>query len=276
MTQQLMTVELLKAVLPKNLHTNATQDFADTINTLALDPEACAEVRQNFITYSKVLADGKFKTEDYLNAVLYASHKLMGYSNKEAYTRAFPERYQALVSRGATDKDISAYVAAYARNKLVNAILEQALIPAHLLHQDAFNAAVATQVRLMTGASSEKVQSDAANSILTHLKAPEVKKVEMDVNVKQNGGIDDLRATMEELARTQLELIQKGKLSPKVAAESRLIVSEAEKASAIDVVPVPVPEPAVLEHAVLEQAVPAPVPDPRGPRWMNAPSLFED
>lgn len=208
MTNQLMTVELLKEALPKQLQGNATQEFADLVNNLALDPETCAEIRQNFLTYSKVIVEGKYKTEDYLNAVVYATHKYMGYSNKDAYVRSFPDRYQALVARGATPKDISAYVSAYSKNKLVIALLEQALVPAHLLYQDVFHAAIATQARLMNTAHSEKVQADAANSILTHLKAPEVKKIELDVNVKESGGIAELRETMRDLAEKQKQMIE--------------------------------------------------------------------
>jgi hypothetical protein len=240
MTQmnQLMTVDLLKVALPKNLHGNATQDFADVINQLALDPETCEEVRGNFLTYSSVLQEGKWKTQDYLAAVVYVTHKLMGYSNQDSYIRTFPDRYTALRARGATDKDISAYVAAYHKNKLVNAILQQTLIPAHLLYQDAFAAAIQTQLRLMTTANSEKVQAEAANSILTHLKAPEVKKVELDVNVKQHGGIDDLRQTMAELARQQKDLIERGQASPAEMAKSPILrITQEEKASAIDVTP---------------------------------------
>ena len=239
MSQQLMTVDLLKVALPKNLQGNATQEFADTINQLALDPETCEEVRSNFLTYSKVLQEGKWKTQDYLSAVVYVTHKLMGYTNQDSYIRTFPDRYQALRARGATDKDISAYVAAYHKNKLVNAILEQSLIPAHLLYQDAFHAAIQTQMRLMTTANSEKVQAEAANSILTHLKAPEVKKVELDVNVKQHGGIEDLRETMAELARQQKALIEEGKASPTQMARQPVVrvLSQEEKAQAIDVTP---------------------------------------
>lgn len=252
-TQQLMTVDLLKVALPKNLHSNATPEFADVINQLALDPETCAEVRGNFLTYSKVLQEGKWKTEDYLNAVVYVTHKLMGYSNQDSYIRTFPDRYTALRARGATD--ISPYVAAFHKNKLVTSLLEQSLIPAHLLYQDAFHAAVQTQMRLMTSASSEKVQGDAANSILTHLKAPEVKKVELDVNVKQHGGIDDLRQTMAELARQQRDLIDQGKATPGEMAKAPIVkqLTAEEKANAIDVTPTVRLEPRELTEVGLEE-----------------------
>lgn len=223
-----MTPELLKQALPKSLQTNATQEFADLVNQVSQDPEVAREVRDNFLSYSKVLGEGKYKTEDYLSAVVYVTHKLMGYSNQDSYIRTFPDRYQALVARGATPKDISAYVAAYAKNKLVNRILEQSVVPTWLLNQDTYQRAINTQLELMVDPSvSPKVRSDAANSILTHLKPPETSKVQMDVTVRQEDGVASLRATMQELANAQLAQIQQG-APTKAIAQQKLTVIEGE------------------------------------------------
>ena len=206
-----MTVELLKATLPRALQINATQELADHINNIALDPEVAEEVRNNFLSYTKVLQEGKFKTESYLDAVTYVTHKLMGYSNQDAYIRTFPQRYQTLVAKGMSPKDISAYVAAYHSNKLVNLILEQTVVPSWLLNRDIYQRAINTQFELMTDPDvSAKVRSDAANSILTHLKQPETQKVELDVGLKNAGGIEDLMSSMRQLARQQQELIERG------------------------------------------------------------------
>lgn len=235
MTQ--MTVELLQAVLPKNLHLNATQEFADQINTLALEPEAADVVRQNFLTYSKVLKEGKYKTEDYLNAVVYASHKIMGYDNKDAYIRTFPDRYQALVAKGTSEKDISAYVAMYHKGKMVTAILEQATVPAWLLHQDAFNKAVQTQYDIMTDDDiNPRDRTAAANSLMTHLKAPEVKKVELDVSVKREGGLAELEATLNKMAAQQKQLIEQG-ASAKTVARIPLVQGEVIDGEFVEVAP---------------------------------------
>ena len=207
----MMTVELLKATLPRALQVNATQELADHINNIALDPEVAEEVRNNFLSYTKVLQEGKFKTESYLDAVTYVTHKLMGYSNQDAYIRTFPQRYQALVAKGMSPKDVSAYVAAYHSNKLVNLILEQTVVPSWLLNRDIYQRAINTQFELMTDPDvSAKVRSDAANSILTHLKQPETQKVELDVGLKNAGGIEDLMSSMRQLARQQQELIERG------------------------------------------------------------------
>lgn len=62
----------------------------------------------------------------------------MGDTNKDAYFKTFPHRYQELMARGVTDKDMSAYVAGYAKGKLVNAIMEQSLVPSWVLNQDVY------------------------------------------------------------------------------------------------------------------------------------------
>ena len=205
-----MTVEDLKMALPKHLRHQATQEFADKVNTIVDDPESAEVIRENFITYTRVLQEGRYRTEDYLNAITYVTFKLMGYTNKDAYAKTFPDRYTNLVARGVSEKDISAYVAAYHKNKLVNQILEQALIPSWLLNQDAYQKAINVQMELMMNANSEKVRTDAANSLLTHLKPPETKKFELEVGLKNQGGIADLMATMEQMAQQQLKLINSG------------------------------------------------------------------
>ncbi len=169
----MLTKELVEQAVPANLKTSVTQQLVDMINNVSSDPLIAEQVRENFISYTAVLKDGKFKTEDYLHAVAYVSYKLMGKSNKEAYASTFPGRYQILVAKGTTEKDISAYVAAYNRGKLVNLILEQTLVPTWVLNQGIYQQAINTQALLMATANSEKVRSDAANSILTHLKKPD-------------------------------------------------------------------------------------------------------
>jgi hypothetical protein len=78
-----LTREMVERALPANLKSAATQAFTDQINQIVSDPIIAEQVRENFISYSRVLHEGKFKTEDYLHAVAYVSFKLMGMSNCE-------------------------------------------------------------------------------------------------------------------------------------------------------------------------------------------------
>lgn len=62
----------------------------------------------------------------------------------------------------------------------------------------------------MMTASSEKVQMEAANSLLTHLKPSETKKGKLEIGLGESRGMDELRTTMAGLAPRQLELISVG------------------------------------------------------------------
>lgn len=205
-----LTIEQVTRALPPNLKSAATQTLVDTINNCITDPLIAEQVRDNFISYTRVLQEGKFKTEDYLHAVIYVSHKLMGMTNKDAYFSTFPQRYQTLVAKGTSDKDIAAYVSAYNRGKLVNLILEQTLVPSWVLNQDAYQKAINTQVELMTGAVSELVRTQAANSILTHLTKPKEAGPLVNIDLRETSGMNELKDMLVKLATQQRDLISSG------------------------------------------------------------------
>lgn len=236
----LLTVQEIRIALPDNLKGSASQELADTVNTLTTDPEAARTIRETFIGYTNVLKEGKFRIQDYANAAAYVSYKLMGYNNRESYTRTFQDRYMDLVAKGCTDREISAYVSVYNRGKLVNLIMEQALIPVWVLNQDAFQEAVRTQVAIMTSGKSEMVRMQAANSILTHIKPPEKKQLEIAITTSEHSGMDDLRAMLTSLALRQQEMIQLGATTKEIAHQ-RIVRSDDESSrdisGMIDVTP---------------------------------------
>lgn len=223
---QLTLAEVEKAV-PANLKNMISQAFVDQINNIAADPELAETIRNNFVSFTSVMKDGKFKIEDYLNAVTYVSFKLMGYTNQDAYCRTFPARYQALVARGALSKDISAYVSAYNKNKLVNLIYEQTAIPTWVLNQDLYQRAINVQADLMTTAMSEKVRTEAANSLLTHLKKPD-KDFQISLDVKENSGITELKNALRDMALAQGSAVASG-VPIKQIANSPIIELEATR-----------------------------------------------
>lgn len=205
-----LTVDQVAKALPPNLKGAATQSLTDQINNAVSDPVVAEQIRNNFISYTSVLQEGRFKTEDYLNAVVYVSHKLMGLSNQEAYFKTFPHRHAALVAKGTSNKDIAAYVAAYNRGKLVNLILEQTLVPTWVLNQDLYQKALNTQADLMANAQSEMVRTTAANSILTHLAKPKEAGPLINLDMRDSSGMSELKDTLKSLAAKQLELIGNG------------------------------------------------------------------
>lgn len=213
-----LTIEQVVQAMPANLKNAVTQSLVDTINNIAADPILAESIRNNFISYTGVLKDGKFKAEDYLNAVMYVSYKLMGHTNQDAYAKTFPHRYQILVAKGTASKDIAAYVVAYNKGKLVNLVLEQTLVPTYVLNAHVYQEAINTQAWLMKNAFSEKVRGEAANSILTHLKRPEAIKGTLDINVKDTSGVNELKNALRDLALGQLKNIEEGGSVAQIAA----------------------------------------------------------
>lgn len=220
-----LTVEQFKVALPDKVKKSVNQELIDQINTTLGDPDMYEAYRENLLSYTKVMNDGRFKIGDYVNAVKYVSHKLMGASNIEAYTKTFPDKYQRFIQQGVSSKDIASYVTAYNKSKLVNLIFEQTLIPSYVLNQDLYQKALNVQAELMLDTGiSPKVRSDAANSLLTHLKMPETQKVELDLNVKEDGSIAALRATTLELARQQRLMVEAGAMNAQEVAHGKLII----------------------------------------------------
>jgi hypothetical protein len=221
-----LTVDQFKMALPDKVKKSINQELIDQINTTLGDPEMYESYRDNLLSYTKVMADGRFKVQEYVNAVKYVSHKLMGATNIEAYSKTFPDKITRFAAQGVTAKDIASYVTAYNKSKLVNLIFEQTLIPSYVLNQDMYQRALNVQADLMISAKSEKVRSDAANSLLTHLKMPETQKVELDVKVREDGSISQLRQATMELARAQRLAMESGQVTAQDVAHSRVIPAE--------------------------------------------------
>jgi hypothetical protein len=223
----MLTKADVEQALPANLKSAATQTLTDQINTLTTDPILAEEIRQNFVTYTHVLQEGKWGTEQYLNAVQYVTHKLMGRSNLEAYQLTFPQRYNELIQKGTSSKDISAYVSAFHKGKLVSAIMEKCLIPVHVQFVDVYHKAISVQADLMMNSQSDKVRQDAANSILTHLAKPKETAPTVAIQINNNAELDAMKRMMGNLAEAQLGAIALGTPARDLAGQV-LITSDDE------------------------------------------------
>ncbi len=220
-----LSIEQFKQALPDKVKKSINQELIDQINNTLADPEMFEAYRDNLLSYTRVMADGRFKVSSYVDAVRYVSHKLMGCTNIEAYTKTFPDKYQRFIQQGVASKDIASYVTAYNKSKLVNLIFEQTLIPSYVLNQDLYQKALNVQAELMMDTDiSPKVRSDAANSLLTHLKMPETQKVELEIGVKEDSSIQSLRNTTLELARQQRLMMESGAMNAQDVAHSKLVI----------------------------------------------------
>lgn len=216
----MITRDDIETALPKNMR--VSDSFINTINKTATDPLFAKELRDNFIGFSNIVKQIPFrvKATDYYNAVKFTTYLLSGCSSKDAYIKTFPDRYNKLVK---AKKDVSNYVNMYKNNKLVTAIIEQSLIPLHIVYRDVTNEAINSLVQLMRCSNSDRIKMESANSLLNHLKKPESKSVEIDLNIKEDSGLTELKDTLTELAKTQRELLSSGSISTKDIANINII-----------------------------------------------------
>lgn len=221
---EVLTKEQFQAALPKQVKGGVSDTVIDSINQLLADPELADTYRENILSFTNVMKDGKYKLVDYLNAVRYVSYKMLGDQNVTAYSKVFPDRITRFQAANYDAKKISSYVSAYNKTQLVNKIYEMSLIPTHILNAHHFQQAINVQVQLMNDIDvSPKVRSDAANSLMTHLKRPEAQKIELDVTHKEDETTNDLRSAVRDLARQQQEMIKSGGMNAKDVAHSRII-----------------------------------------------------
>ncbi len=221
----MLALESVKKLVPKNQRTLITQEFLDKLEASVSDSLVAEQFKENFVTYLNVLSKGKYKMEDYINAVKYVSFKLLGYSNIDAYIATFPERYERLKAEGQTQ--IEAFVSMYNKNKLVMQIYEQTIVPSYVLnapmHQQALNTLASMiaddNVRGMT-----KVK--ACEAILQYTKQPDVVKGELTIGIEQSDTISDLREIVENLADTHRVLLEKKGMTLKEIAEGSIIDTE--------------------------------------------------
>lgn len=214
------------AAMPRNLRSSVTPSLIAKVNAASTDPEIAETIRENFMGYVRVLEEGRFKIEDYLNAVAYVSYRLMNFTKEESYSRTFPQRYNALIARGVGD--ISPWVSGYDKGKLVNLIMEQSLIPTWVLNQDVYQDAINTQALLMKTAKSELVRTQAANSLLTHIKRPEKQQVELNIGVPENSALIDLSRALDQMADMQRSLIDSGVTTKEVAHQKIIDITPQE------------------------------------------------
>ena len=221
-------LEAVKKLLPKNQRNMITQEFLDTIENSMSNSLIADQFKENFITYLNVLSTGKYKIEDYINAVKFVSFKLLNYSNLDAYTATFPERYQRLRNEG--QEQIDSFASAYAKGKLVIQIYQQTLVPSYVLnaplHQEALN-----KLAVMINDPNVKglIRVKACEAILNNTKPPESIKHEFSFGVDQQDTISDLRAITEELASTYRLALENGKTDLQSIANAKIITLDCEE-----------------------------------------------
>lgn len=222
-----VTPEEIKRIYPVKVNPTVLQRASDIINASVQDMDyvLAKEFRDNVFGFIDIIKESKHRVafEDYVNACKFVTFKMAGNTDIRAYALTFPDRVRRMEREKVPNSHLYQYANLYAKNKTVVEVMTKVMIPTHVLYQDIFHKAVKTQAELMQTAKSEKVRADAANSLMTHLKTPEIKKAELQVNVGSTGAIDQLSEALANLSGKQSEMLSQGKYSLQDIREATII-----------------------------------------------------
>lgn len=224
----IVTVDAFKDSLPHAHKKNLTTSVINEISEILDNPEMYDAYRDNLLGYTKVLHEGKYSITQYVNAIKFCTHRMSGLNQPTSFRTAFPEKYAEYLKKYSA-KDISVYINAYANTKLVTSIMAQAMIPVWLGNMDLFQEALNTEAEIMRDPDvSPKVRADAGNYILTALKRPDEAKLKLDVTVKDDSLMSQLRETTAQLVKQQREMLQAGTVTAQQVAHSTIIDVQGE------------------------------------------------
>lgn len=224
---ELLSVEGLKKIYPRKVNDDVLAECVKVMNDSVKDMDAIMQehYRDNLVSVIDVIKDGeRIKFKDYVKAVKFCSFKMAGYTDTRAYSLTFPERIERMAKDGISNTNLYVYANSYAKNKVVAEIMAKLIVPTHIMFQDYFSLAVKTQVEIMTDDSvSPKVRSDAANSLMTHLKQPEIKQAELKISTNDNGAIGSLTEALNNLSNAQKQALSSGSIKLKDISEAEII-----------------------------------------------------
>lgn len=228
---ELLSVEGLQKIYPRKVNRETLEECVKMMNEsiVGMDSVMREHYRDNLVGVIDVIKEGeRIKFADYVKAVKFCSFKMSGYTDTRAYSLTFPERIERMAREGISNANLYVYANSYAKNKVVVEIMAKLMVPTHIMYQDYFHMAVKTQVEIMTDDKvSPKVRSDAANSLMTHLKQPEIKQAELSINTNDSGIINQLSEALNNLSKGHKELLSQGRTTLKDISEA--VIIEVEK-----------------------------------------------
>ena len=203
-------IEKFKDALPRKQRRNIDDELISKIRAMACDRDMADEYKAKMLSYTRVLADGRYKIDSYIDAIKFVSYKVSGLGIKESYELTFPDKVALWRSEGRDDKRMSANISMYNKNELVNLIFEQTMIPTHILNAGLFQEALNEAADIMRNSNSDIARVQAINAILANTKAPVSTKVEIDVGISGANVIDDYEKVIGSMVKAQKELIAAG------------------------------------------------------------------
>ncbi len=189
---QNITRQRIKNLLPKKTGVAITDEVMKLIHNMEEDTGLPQELlEEDFLGYIHLVATGNSNSLlELVNAIKFCNLK-RNYSNKEAWSITFPDKYQRLVTE---NMQVDNHVSMYNNSKIVVAVEKEMLIPIHLQYAPYFHAAVNKQFELMNGRGTSKdkegndmkvtpmVQHLAAKELANLTRQPEETKLDISIN----------------------------------------------------------------------------------------------
>lgn len=222
-----LSLSELREVLPRSLGKGMTEESVLDLARSLESQENIEAFREGFISYRNVLESGKFTTAEYINAVKFMMYRSQNFTKQDSWKFTFPEKVERLTREGRMGQ-LSSYVAAYSRSRLVELMTKQMAIPLYLLNMDAPQEAINRLLKTIRNPkASDRDANEAARVLLDKLAPPTEAKVSIEVGVKHDDEYTDMLRSISETAARQQRLIELGMASAQSTAEDR-IVGEAQ------------------------------------------------
>jgi hypothetical protein len=218
-----MDIKEFKESLPNRLGRHITESMVKKIEDIEDNPIVADTYRENLLGHTNILNNSRYSIEDYVNAVKYITYKLVGNADIDAYKIVFPDRYNRLVAKGLDRSGIGPYVSAYNKSKLVVELLEQTMIPTHIVNAPLHQQSINELVNIGMNGRSEIARVQALKAVVEATKAPEESKIKIDVGIDAGDSIKDLREAAAMLAKQQRLAIENGGSKVLDIAESKIV-----------------------------------------------------
>lgn len=241
------TLEDIKEAMPKGKRHLVTQGAVDIINRdfivevpkkdsrgrEVIGTDGKPEMRKidytdvfndTFMTYARIIEEGKYSIGDYVNAVKFVTMLNMKSTVYVAWKNTFPDKYKDKVAKGLTKADIEIFAYQYKGSQLVRKLLEVMTVPVYIVNAGLFQESLNTLRNIMIDPGKPAVaRVSAGRAILEFTKQPEVKKMQLDVSYTETDEIKALTEATNRLAEAQLKAISEEKITLKEIIEGDII-----------------------------------------------------
>ena len=162
----MITKDEMVDALPPQMRKSMNDATYYSLSTALSDPDELVRFKENFITFTTALKDGKYSVQQYIDAVKYVSFKKMGLTNLEAFKRTFPAKMERYNKVGKTIAEVNSFVSSYNATKIVSNIFDHSMVPIHVLNQDAVQEAINAHLKVLRHSTNDLAVVKAADSLL--------------------------------------------------------------------------------------------------------------